>query len=346
MPDHIGKLAAVALCATISSTSSFANEAINTGPTLSVGGAYTDFDSERSLDNALAPEIGVGYRFSQQLSAELLYSQFKVDRKQASGDARLKNYRLDGFYDFEGLGNELIPYVVVGIGEFREQLKAADDRDDTRIHAGAGLRKHLTSNLSLRGDVRAVRSLDYNQLEGMANIALTWTFGQARNAVATSVPAPAPAPVVQPAEPVVLDSDNDGVADASDLCPDSARGAVVSATGCVGQEVIDLLVEFDFDSDSVRSSAINRIEKMGLYLQRNTSVKITIEGHTDSKGAASYNKQLSQKRADAVRTILIEQYGIEPERVEAMGFGEEKPAASNEAAEGRQQNRRVLAVIR
>ena len=323
------------------STSAFASDTVDEGFTVTLGGAYTDFDSERSLDNAASPEIGVGYRYNNKLSVELLYSEFKADQKGNSNDARLQNYRLDGFYDLESIGHGLTPYIVAGIGEFQEKLEHADNRDDTRVNAGAGLRTHLTPNLSLRGDLRAVRSLDYNQTEGMVNIALTYVFGS----VSKPVTKTAPVLVAEPAQPVVLDGDKDGVVDANDLCPTSAAGAVVNKTGCI-DEKIDLLVEFDFNSDNVRSSANDRIEKMAKYLQRNGDIKITVEGHTDSKGPAAYNKQLSQKRATAVRKILIEQYNIAANRVDAVGYGEEKPAATNETKEGRQENRRVLAVIR
>ncbi|WP_281647010.1 OmpA family protein [Parendozoicomonas sp. Alg238-R29] len=341
---HVAHSALAAAVAAVISTSTVASEAVDKGLTLTAGGAYTDFDSERSLDNALSPEIGVGYRYNSQLSVELLYSEFKTDQRGNSNNARLKNYRLDGFYDFAPLGNGLTPYIVAGIGEFQENLEHAKDRDDTRMNVGAGLRTYLTPNLSLRSDLRAVRSLDYNQTEGMMNVALTWTFGSVSKPV---VEAPIePAQIAEPAKPVLQDRDRDGVVDASDLCPNSAAGAVVNASGCVEQEAIDLLVEFDFDSDNVRSAALDRVEKMGKYMQRNSDIKIVVEGHTDNKGAAAYNKRLSQKRADAVRTILIEQYNIEANRVEAVGYGEEKPAASNATDEGRQQNRRVLAVIR
>lgn len=69
--------------------------------------------------------------------------------------------------------------------------------------------------------------------------------------------------------------------------------------------------------------------------------KIEIEGHTDNVGSQSMNRRLSQERADAVKTFLFEQ-GIEEARMSAVGFGPDKPIASNDSEEGRAQNRRVL----
>jgi len=65
-----------------------------------------------------------------------------------------------------------------------------------------------------------------------------------------------------------------------------------------------------------------------------------IEGHTDSTGSAEHNQQLSLNRANAVRNYLVG-YGVDSRRVTTQGFGESMPVASNDTAQGRQQNRRV-----
>jgi OmpA-OmpF porin, OOP family len=75
-------------------------------------------------------------------------------------------------------------------------------------------------------------------------------------------------------------------------------------------------------------------------LRSHPNSRLVIEGHTDSTGSSGYNQQLSQARADAVRNYLAAQ-GIPMERMLARGMGEDFPAASNESAAGRQQNRRV-----
>ena len=73
---------------------------------------------------------------------------------------------------------------------------------------------------------------------------------------------------------------------------------------------------------------------------------LTVEGHTDDRGRAAYNKSLSQKRADAVRTTLINEFNISADRVTAIGYGEENPIADNATAEGRAMNRRVVGVVK
>ena len=75
-------------------------------------------------------------------------------------------------------------------------------------------------------------------------------------------------------------------------------------------------------------------------LYDHADIEIRIEGHTDSQGSSSYNLRLSQDRAASVRAYLIQQ-GIAPDRMESVGFGEERPVDTNDTPEGRAVNRRV-----
>ena len=72
---------------------------------------------------------------------------------------------------------------------------------------------------------------------------------------------------------------------------------------------------------------------------------VTIEGHTDSVGSTASNQKLSQQRADAVREVLVSQFGVNPSRLIAIGYGETRPIADNGTPMGRQENRRVEAVV-
>ena len=69
--------------------------------------------------------------------------------------------------------------------------------------------------------------------------------------------------------------------------------------------------------------------------------RLVVEGHTDNVGDDILNKNLSQGRADAVRAILLEELGLEPNKIEAIGFGESSPVETNSSAWGRARNRRV-----
>jgi len=97
-----------------------------------------------------------------------------------------------------------------------------------------------------------------------------------------------------------------------------------------------------FDSGSARLSPSSETElsQIQAALEGNPSLRIRIEGHTDASGGADTNMRLSQQRADAVKAWLVNK-GVASSRLEAQGFGEDTPVASNETADGREQNRRV-----
>ena len=74
-------------------------------------------------------------------------------------------------------------------------------------------------------------------------------------------------------------------------------------------------------------------------------LNVVIEGHTDNVGKAEYNKKLSQKRAETVKKYMVEKGGVDAARIEAKGFGDERPVDTNDTADGRAKNRRVEAAV-
>ncbi len=140
-----------------------------------------------------------------------------------------------------------------------------------------------------------------------------------------------------------IDSDEDGVPDYLDRCPNTPQGYKVDKNGCFISAT--LKINFEFNSTEIDPKYYPEIEKFAKFLKLNPNVKVEIQGHTDSVGSDKYNLILSQKRAEAVRNLLIKKYGINPNRLTAKGYGESKPVASNLTEEGRAKNRRVEAVI-
>ncbi len=115
---------------------------------------------------------------------------------------------------------------------------------------------------------------------------------------------------------------------------ETARGLVVN--------VSDVL--FDFDSANLKPGAREKVARIAGILQSHPDLRIQVEGHTDSVGSDDYNLRLSERRAESVRTGLVQQ-GIARDVVGTAGFGESKPVATNSTAAGRQQNRRVEIVV-
>ncbi len=108
---------------------------------------------------------------------------------------------------------------------------------------------------------------------------------------------------------------------------------------------ITLAVQFDTNSDLVKDIYLAEIGKLADFMKLHSNTKVAIEGHTDDRGNDQLNKNLSQRRAHSVSTILIEKLGIETDRVAFAGYGEERPIADNTTEQGRAQNRRVMALI-
>jgi outer membrane protein OmpA-like peptidoglycan-associated protein len=99
-------------------------------------------------------------------------------------------------------------------------------------------------------------------------------------------------------------------------------------------------IYFDFDKTTLKSESFIELNKVVDFLKQNENVSIEISGHTDSKGADTYNLNLSQGRSQSVVDYLIGQ-GIQSSRLQAHGYGESKPIDTNETDAGRANNRRV-----
>lgn len=97
---------------------------------------------------------------------------------------------------------------------------------------------------------------------------------------------------------------------------------------------------FDFDESRIKSAAVNHLDHVAEIMKSDPKMHVRIQGHTDSIGAKAYNEALSIRRAQAVKTYLVNK-GVQAERLSLEGFGFSKPVASNSTAEGRALNRRV-----
>lgn len=156
------------------------------------------------------------------------------------------------------------------------------------------------------------------------------------------------------------DADGDGVVNKLDKCPGTPKGTKVDADGCPVQEEapapapvaeaaepvrVELDVKFDFDKALVKPESQADIKALADFMSQYPQTTATVEGHTDSVGTDAYNQSLSEKRAGAVRDVLVNQYGVGGDRLNAVGYGESRPVADNATEEGRAINRRVEAEV-
>lgn len=144
-----------------------------------------------------------------------------------------------------------------------------------------------------------------------------------------------------------VDTDGDGVPDHLDRCPNEP--GVPDNQGCppkkaaikAGKIDIKERVFFDTGKATIQKRSHELLDDVAKLIVANPGVGVVVvEGHTDSLGPAAFNKKLSQARAEAVKTYLVEK-GVPAERLEAVGHGSEKPTAPNDTPQGRDANRRV-----
>jgi OOP family OmpA-OmpF porin len=100
-------------------------------------------------------------------------------------------------------------------------------------------------------------------------------------------------------------------------------------------------IQFDTDSDRLKPESAPIIKSVAQALVANPALKLLIEGHTDSTGNAEHNLDLSKRRAEAVKAVLVSQFAVDAARLTTAGLGATKPVDTNDTPQGRAQNRRV-----
>ncbi len=280
--------------------------------TINGGVGYWFFDSDRPTDDDYTPWISAEWAFTDNWAGELLYAKesFDIDR---GGDADVSIWQIDALYytgSYIGDVPRLRPYLAFGGGEINFDGGSFDDTETT-INAGGGVRWMITRRFGARLDARLYHSIDESENDILVSAGVNYYFGDV-------TPPPAPVPVAAPVaapEPVT-------------------RIASYKLT-----------VNFAFDSDRVQEVYFDDIAELAAFLRRFEDLQVDVEGHTDSTGPEEYNQGLSERRAQAVVDLLVNEHGIASSRLNPVGFGESRPIASNDTREGRAQNRRVMATL-
>ncbi len=289
-----------------------------------------DFDKDRGQGYETGFTLGAGYDFTNKLSGEINVFDMSLD---GAPDDDVRHVRADLLYSFDYKIDQVTPFVAGGAGHSR-----FSQNEETVFDVAAGVKYQINPQLEWRTAVRKFWGMDEEFHDYALETGLVFRFGG-------KPAAPAPTPVA--AAPV--DTDGDGVPDSRDACPDTPRTHRVDSRGCsiVLEEVarIDLTVQFDFDRSVVKPEFMGEIRELADFMKANTDVSAVLEGHTDSVGTEAYNQSLSLRRVNAVRQVLIDQFGIAASRIRVEGYGESRPVASNDTADGRAQNRRVQSVI-
>ncbi len=139
---------------------------------------------------------------------------------------------------------------------------------------------------------------------------------------------------------VKLDSDVDSIADENDVCPGTPAGDLIDDSGCSLFSGTIEGVEFLPGDYRLLGSSRTVLEELVSQLKSYPDVKLNLAGHTDNRGSAKQNLELSKQRVLAVVKFLVAN-GVQAERLRPFGFGESRPYYSNATEEGRMKNRRI-----
>jgi len=309
--------ATAAACLTLAGTNTPANAEVPI--TLNAGVGYWFFDHEvqdyPTADTA-TPIVGMEWAFDDHWAADVLFAQEDTHFKDGGpDDAEVSTWQLGMKYyggSYIGEPMRLRPYLALGGGQIKLDAHNQFDDVDTTANAGLGLRWMVGERLGVNLEGRTLYSFDEGDTDYLVSAGLSLYLGQVHAAAA--------APAVR-----------------------------VDANGCplpVAQVAsIKLKVNFAFDSTQVQEKYFTDLKELADFLKRFSDLQVKVEGHTDSVGSDTYNQNLSQRRAQAVVDVLVNQYGIARSRLDPIGYGESQPVASNDTAAGRAENRRVMATL-
>ena len=322
-------------------------ETYGEGLSINPGAGYYNFDKDLIIKDKTIPAIGFEYRFTQNLAAEVQYMNGETHEKINSlAKYDVEQYRLDGHYYFMP-ERKLQPFLSAGFGMINlDQEEKNIHLDDTIANVGAGVRYFFNEDFSVRGDFRAIDNFEGDYTDTLASLALTMTFGGNENSSEGDIDL-VDAGAAQ--GEMIADADGDGILDNIDECLDTAAGLMVDERGCAipieNTVSMDLNVNFAFESSNLPPEFYSDVKELATFLKLYKDSIVTIEGHADSTGPSAFNQKLSEKRAKAIRDILVRDFEIQKDRLEIIGYGEEKPIATNETEEGRSRNRRAATLV-
>lgn len=321
--------------------------------------------------------VRIGRRLHAAISAEGELGLAPSSTRTAGTDVVAIGYRLHALvHPARFVDDRLEPFALLGIGGF---TSASSDQDvltndsDFVVHAGVGLKYRIGRDWGVRFDARLLLPPANEGLvtaDGELLIGIYKAFPRKP----TTPPVTKPTPTDQdgdgiddtadrcPAEAEDLDghgdddgcvdpdNDGDGVADTadrcaaqaetangfddSDGCPDEAPPAIAQFNGVMKG------IDFATNSDQLTPTSSRVLDEAKRVLDEYPTLRLEISGHTDSTGNPDYNRDLSKRRAEAVKTYLVAG-GIAAERLEAVGYGPDRPIADNATPDGRAKNRRV-----
>ncbi|EGP2596152.1 fibronectin-binding outer membrane protein CadF [Campylobacter coli] len=289
---------------------------------------YNYFEGNLDMDNRYAPGVRLGYHFDDfwldQLELGLEhYSDVKYTNSTLTTD--ITRTYLSAIKGID-LGEKFYFYGLAGGGYEDFSKGAFDNKSGGFGHYGAGLKFRLSDSLALRLETRDQISFHNANHSWVSTLGISFGFGAKREkVVAEQVKEVA----IEPRVAVPTQSQ----------CPAEPReGAMLDENGC--EKTISFEGHFGFDKVDINPTFEEKIKEIAQILDENARYDTILEGHTDNIGSRAYNQKLSERRAESVAKEL-EKFGVDKDRIQTVGYGQDKPRSSNDTKEGRADNRRV-----
>ena len=272
------------------------------------------------------------------------YAFTKFDTYNGKETKNTNRLGFDGLYKLEDSN----VYLVAGYKYF----DTAEEYDALNI--GAGYKYQINEKFSWFTEANIYKDINHGFIDQGIKLGINYRFGTQSKAVEPMKAVEPVQPVkatVAPVAPVAvdLDTDGDGVLDKNDQCNDTNITEVVDSKGCtVFEEVVEsakLNITFGNNSAEVKDIDMAQIDTLVEFLSVHSDLDATIEGHASLVGNKEYNKKLSQKRADSVKAILVNDHNIAADRINPVGFGSSKPLSTENTKEAHKMNRRVVVSI-
>ncbi|TXJ09261.1 MAG: OmpA family protein [Acinetobacter sp.] len=290
-------------------------------------------DKNLDIQDDIVAGSAIGAELTPWLQAEIEYQQTRPDAKYAGvkTNANIKHETaslnfiatsdlLTGNYD-----SKIKPYALLGAGWSRFNIEGGGASKDTIGNIGGGLLVQLNDALTLRGEARGVHNFDNNWWEAQALAGLQIVVG---GHLKPAAPVVEVQPVEPQPQPVV------------EVKPEPEQPKEITE-----DLKMELRVFFDTNKSNIKDQYKPEVAKVAEKLAEYPNATAQIDGHTDNTGPRKLNERLSLARANSVKSALVNEFGVDANRLSTQGFAWDQPIADNNTKEGKAMNRRVFATI-
>jgi OOP family OmpA-OmpF porin len=324
------------------STNGFAGERPQAFSASPFVGGYT-FDGTQHLKTGPVFGLRLGYNITENWATEGVFDFVPTETTRGNNHINAYSYRLDLLYNFMPT-RTVVPYLAVGGGGTTFEYRHGNGHDsDATFNFGGGVKYFITESIALRGDVRQLLAFeDKTQFNWEYTAGMTFLFGGKKAASSPPITR-----TESEAAPVTRQEPTAPPPRTFEAQPEAQLGPI-PATEPSPERMkycVSLDIEFDINKADIRPQYRDEVAKVGDFMKKHPTTTALIEGYTDEVGTDEDSLLLSQQRAESVVKTLEEDFGIEPGRLSAKGYGKAKPSAVNSTDIGRQKNRRIDAII-